>query len=147
MIRPWYRSRLFWLGIPGLAFLVWCWLALDQRNAGIAWTTPEYRWGLSDSEGFVQLAIIKGSGLTDGYPSGLSFWSRVFSRANVLWFPKAFQHVHPLPGNKITTEYIRVSYWLLILLYLATWLGALTGWQRRKARLSRRAAEAGSGEP
>ncbi|WP_341407860.1 hypothetical protein [Luteolibacter soli] len=26
MIRPWYRSRLFWLGLPGLLFLVWGWI-------------------------------------------------------------------------------------------------------------------------
>ena len=25
MIRPWYRSVLFWLGIPGLLFLLWAW--------------------------------------------------------------------------------------------------------------------------
>jgi hypothetical protein len=25
LIRPWYRSRLFWLGVPGLVFLVWGW--------------------------------------------------------------------------------------------------------------------------
>lgn len=31
MIRPWYRSRLFWVGIPGLLFLLWGWW--DSGNA------------------------------------------------------------------------------------------------------------------
>jgi hypothetical protein len=25
MIRPWYRSRVFWAGLPGLLFLLWAW--------------------------------------------------------------------------------------------------------------------------
>ena len=32
MIRPWYRSRLFWLGLPGLVFLLWLWWFFPPRR-------------------------------------------------------------------------------------------------------------------
>lgn len=37
MIRPWYRSRLFWLGLPGLAFLLWAWWDSGKSYSGITW--------------------------------------------------------------------------------------------------------------
>jgi hypothetical protein len=37
MIRTWYRSRLFWLGIPGLLFLIWGWRQSNLRSVEIYW--------------------------------------------------------------------------------------------------------------
>lgn len=48
MIRPWYRSRLFWLGVPGLVFLMWLWW--DSMNHS---TTIWLSWeGVSDGSVF-----------------------------------------------------------------------------------------------
>ena len=38
MIRPWYRSRLFWLGLPGLLFLLWAWLAFTDSVIQWRWS-------------------------------------------------------------------------------------------------------------
>ena len=43
MIRPWYRSRLFWLGIPGLVFLLWSWFAYPRRGMDLIWAGTD-RW-------------------------------------------------------------------------------------------------------
>ncbi len=35
MPRPWYRSRLFWLLIPGCCFLVWAWGDSGRYSTGV----------------------------------------------------------------------------------------------------------------
>jgi hypothetical protein len=41
MIRPWYRSRLFWLGLPGLAFLLWAGWDSERNFSEMAWVKPK----------------------------------------------------------------------------------------------------------
>jgi hypothetical protein len=38
VIRPWYCSRLFWLGLPGLVFLLWIWLAKVRTHLGAGYS-------------------------------------------------------------------------------------------------------------
>jgi hypothetical protein len=38
MIRPFYQSLLLWLGLPGFAFLVWCWWDSGDRCTEIRWS-------------------------------------------------------------------------------------------------------------
>jgi hypothetical protein len=42
MIRPWYRSRLFWLGLPGLVFLMWLWRD-SMRMGRWVWCNDSHR--------------------------------------------------------------------------------------------------------
>ena len=73
MIRPWYRSRLFWLGVPGLVFLIWLWA--DSENSktyySLRWKTPSYRgFGIGCQHGFIEGWIgrpYQGFGLSAGH--------------------------------------------------------------------------------
>ena len=38
--RPFHRSRLFWLGLPGLIFLTWVWLGTRHHLAWVQKGTP-----------------------------------------------------------------------------------------------------------
>ena len=40
MPRPWYRSALFWLGLPFPPFLVWLWWWSMQGGRGWDWVRP-----------------------------------------------------------------------------------------------------------
>lgn len=42
MPRPWFRSRLLWLSVPGFAFLLWAWWDSGRFDSGVR-LTPEYR--------------------------------------------------------------------------------------------------------
>ena len=55
MIRPWYRSRVFWLALLGLAFFGTSWVMSMRSTRGVSW-----RWGdravfLATSDGSVRL--------------------------------------------------------------------------------------------
>jgi len=40
-LRPFYRSRLFWFGLPGLAFLLWGWWDSWRHYSEVAWVKPQ----------------------------------------------------------------------------------------------------------
>jgi hypothetical protein len=131
MIRPWYRSRLFWLGIPGLVFLLWAWLIFapraicidaGQRNFDLLsfrsalelttsddWRTPP-AW---------EIGIVPLDEEADRIDPGNPFFKRDYN----VW-----------PGGS-RLDYLSMRPWLPLAAYLALWLGALAGWQWRKARL------------
>lgn len=75
----------------------------------------------------------------DTNPSGVSTFYQptpggVFMiSCKIAWFAPALQYERE-------EQSLNVAHWLLVLTYSASWFGMLTCWQRRKARLSRRAA-------
>lgn len=143
MIRPWYRSLLFWLGIPGLMFLVWACADSTRFVSSLKWQSK--------------------GGVLDFRSSGNSLWINsfhcldpgrrsdlTFDRVPVSRLPLAVEH--PLFPSAVrfgsfhdactdsTARMLVIAYWLKISAYLAVWIACLVCWQRRKARLSRRAA-------
>lgn len=148
MIRPWYRSRLFWLGLPGLVFMLCLWLAkADQVFAvghyaitGPTGSTLRY---IGASEGSIHQTTLRYNWVTG---ARLGFHWRGFNGSGAglapecaTYFPRPFAIIRrPLWGRK--HREIRLAWWAVISAYTAVWLGAVAGWQRRKARLSRRAA-------
>jgi hypothetical protein len=157
MIRPWYRSRLFWLGLPGLVFLLWVW-----RDSG-AYSSycQAYRPGrdaeliVDVSKGLIMLQI-------PAYlPENLSprGWEASFFRSPLTAdeFHLAQRHRKPQFDLRVAFLWEKsqwgdplepdlrcivmwIGWWLVVLAYTVPWLAMLTLWQRRKARLSRRAA-------
>ncbi len=149
MVRPWYRSRLFWLGLPGLVFLLWLWLAKARQsftfghNAITGTAESTSRW-ISTSDGSIHQTTYKNSGT--GWPPGFHWHGFHGSGAGfdpgkpVTYFPlRPFGIIH---ATTYYGEYreIRLAWWVVISAYTAVWLGAVACWQRRKARLNRRAA-------
>lgn len=133
MIRPRHRSRVFWLGIPGLLFLLWGW---------IDWSSPPsmaVRIGTSRLTVGNWAGVLRMVWVTDPGGSGFAISSRTGTRAPDLInpFPPAIRHsrVNLPGGNRFMT--VSIAYWFLILLYLPLWLGVAAGWQRHKVRLPR----------
>jgi hypothetical protein len=156
MIRPWYRSRLFWLGVPGLVFMLWLWLAKAGQSFsfGYTWVTSP-RETTTLSIGTSDGSIFQGTSRTSyniSGPSRVGFHgsevgldpdhpviylpSRPFGIRRTSVAPNWF---YGWTDAKEIRE-IWLAWWVVISAYTAAWLGAVAGWQRRKARLSRRAA-------
>lgn len=57
MIRPFYQSRLLWLGLPGLAFVLWCWWDSSENCSAILWGRSRSLVGLYLFDGRVCLVL------------------------------------------------------------------------------------------
>jgi hypothetical protein len=151
MIRPWYRSRLFWLGLPGLVFMLWLWLAkagqsfhfghakttgaaeMTYRVIGASAGSIFQNTSRSYYNGSLPLGFYWGGRGLHGSGSGLD------PDEPVTYFPRPFGIIREARFQREGRK-IQLAWWVVISTYMAVWLGALAGWQRRKARLSRRAA-------
>jgi len=130
MIRPWYRSRLFWFGVPGMLFLVW-----------VAWIFPPRIVTRTGPSGVHQLLAYGSTlvifidpgafapgwdmsaprrGLEDIIPQGGPWvrWKREIQPAGISGPP----HV----------DYLVMRSWLPALVYGVVWLAMVAGWQRYK---------------
>lgn len=144
MIRPWYRSRLFWLGLPGLVFLLWLWLAKADQIIYLGHTritragAPTTRWIGAGAGSIYQITYSNhfDPSLKRGFHWGLDPDGPL---TYIPLRPFGIYHKTVDPGEYRET---RLAWWVVISAYTAVWLGTVAGWQRRKARLSRRAAAA-----
>ena len=143
MIRPWYRSLLFWLGLPGLVFLLWGWADSTRFLSILKWQSKGVVLGFQSSGN--PLRIDSFHCLDPGRRSDLTFDRFPVSRLPLAvehpLFPTAvrFGSIHDA-SNDSTTRMLVIAYWMKISAYAAVWIAFLAYWQRRKARLSRRAA-------
>ena len=158
MIRPWFRSRFFWLGIPGLLFLFWAWVDSENhivllRHANLTSETALLHWA-----GGVSISRI-GPLATDDVIT-FSLQGRMFQSVEYSYFPRPvvpkwyydrkivaaslngnpdasprpdFWSVPTLSGG--TSWAFLLPYWLNILCYLGIWITGTVLWQRRKVRL------------
>lgn len=139
MPRPWYRSLVFWLGIPFPPFLGWLWWWSMQIGRGWQWVLPTrsifFSLGGSTLRFGTDDASLKATDL------GLDAWEWDLASCleTVRWFPP--------PGLEtdfsIDQVVLVIPHWLAILLFTAAWLGTLAAWQRRKRRLHQACATTG----
>ena len=143
MIRPWYRSRLFWLGLPGLVFLLWGWADSTRFLSIVKWQSKGVVLGFQSCGN--SLRIDSFHCLDPGRPSDLTCDRVPISRLPLAvehrLFPTAvrFGSIHDA-SNASTTRMLVIAYWVKISAYTAVWIACLAYWQRHKARLNRRAA-------
>lgn len=138
MICPWYRSRLFWLGLPGLVFLLWGWLA-NSHSGYIGWLGGDHFHTVGHHFGCVEFtrAVDLGMGFEFG-DQGLRN-EHLVEPPNELW-PPAFRFEHEVEPGTQRVSTVRIADWAIVLAYILLWTAGQGRWQRRKARLSRRAA-------
>jgi hypothetical protein len=137
MIRPWFRSRFFWFGIPVLLLLSFGWLAFPLGGAGLGWSSGEHMLSVEDSSGVVKVRWSQGH---DGMAMPSGWTARWLSRgdgieeAHTKRFPPAIGWTGWEGGTLFRSASFQVSYWCLIVIYLAFWIEALIRWQRNKGR-------------
>lgn len=159
MIRPWYRSPLFWLGFPGLLFLIWMWTDSNRKFVLISFSqdsrmTALYHWrgGVSISRGDLPDKSLEGFFLFSDRCFHIHVPGGSFVRPSVpRWsFRRDDLPVEPYPITSLRPAYWHRSFpkgssawtafcpdWVLIGCYLVAWTAALIVWQLRKARLFR----------
>ena len=136
MNLPWQRSRLFWIGLVGLVFLVWIWLGFQSRSVDLCWGTKKAEycagWG-----GWGQMAIVINErrqpyiGLEGSPDLGFSWYIEELDPDDG---PELIAPALFLDTDRFG---IFVANWLVVGLYTALWLSGLGIWQRRKRRLAK----------
>ncbi len=151
--RPFYRSRLFWLGLPGLVFLLWAWGRSNllrtrmflppgwvcSTQGKLLWYQPaeaedrvvtvDYREGdlsMTPDEYFVTRNCFPP-------PRGHTTTEPLLTTER-RWFPPPRSRSEPLDADS-GYRFFSLPYWMLTSSYLGVWLGGVCLWQRRKARL------------
>jgi hypothetical protein len=143
MLRPWYQSLVFHLGLPGLGFIVWLWawsMSSEERidNWANAKGPPFEQW--------TKEFIVHGNSRLlfswadfDEMPGRYieRHFTRTRTRSQVqgtTWFP-ALGHKSGRPDPGQVRHSVSLPHWFFVLLYLGLWLLAYrlrTRWVRRR---------------
>jgi hypothetical protein len=142
MIRPWYKSLVFWLGIPMLGFIVWLWawsMFLQVRienwanTAGVLnqWTKEflvhgnsavSYSWADFDED--------PAQTVTRHFP-----WRRFHEKASGTdWFPALSLTAERKNAGQVR-RVLTIPYWCIVLAYCGAWVIVYrlrTRWVRRR---------------
>jgi len=152
MIRTWYRSRLFWLGLPGFLFLLSLSSDLGDRGS-VSWRgkrSTSYWLVLAGADsgefrGYYETGRMSLSEILYGRPSddygfrwnaGLPSEGPSETRPR-LWPPVKWEGADQGPRRVI---YLRVAVWVLLLGYGVVWMIIFLVHQHRKARLLKASA-------
>jgi hypothetical protein len=93
--KPFWRSRLFWLGLPGLVFLLWLWVATQRQTLNLDLSVVDKPLSISSGVGRV-------SWYSDSYSSAGTWiqmsWHPILNDPGRGMFPKAFQREEIVPS-------------------------------------------------
>ncbi|RYD33942.1 MAG: hypothetical protein EOP87_10105 [Verrucomicrobiaceae bacterium] len=131
--RSFHRSRLFWLGLPGLIFLAWVWLGTRPHFFWMQKGTPAAIVLLGTDSGSYRIAWTRRLSPQIHFTvTGIR--SRSSTQDPAPLFPPAFSHLtDESPGIRRSSE-VRIAHWLAVAIYLALWLTTCALWQHRKHR-------------
>ena len=124
--RPFYRSRLFLLGLPGLVFMLWGWWLSMGHVSRVKF------------EGNVFIGQMGGEVFAWSDPSGWTMGGIFRSEHRDMTGEEMRELKNWWAAETETARSLRVvyiPYYWLVLAYAATWLLTLALWQRRKSRL------------
>ena len=147
-MRAFYKSRLFWLGVPGLVFLLWVWWDSGGYFSAVSYDRTPETWFVGVSEGCVTWTHsldLKPRGLTmDGLRvdrHSLADEYGVTVRRHFAVAPAFEKEVEtvgvPAWGLEMWFHKVRAGLWVVVLGYVMVWLGSVVWWERRKARVMR----------
>lgn len=138
-MKPLHRSMLFWLGLPGLVFLVWLWVDSFPRVSYVGYETSARRFVLGNDMGVLYYTQSDLSAFLRGGPGR---FAAEFSqpRSSTGHFPVTTVDyllsrdlfAKPVdikrstkPVSNLHTLEIQVAHWLAWLIYLLAWGAAL----------------------
>ena len=124
---PWYRSLAFWLGFPGLLFLLWIWFLSAKHRTDLSITGP-VTFVVANEAGFIRVTCWK-----DPAQPG---WSdlradHMIVRQSSRFFPDVAWRVQ----THSSVFDLWLSHWVVLLSYLVIW-GLVLGWRWSKFRAS-----------
>ncbi len=125
--RPFYRSRLFWLGLPGLVFLLWAWWLSTGHYSGAGFGGGN-NWVIGQMGGEVFAQWVSTSG-PDWGEFGVEHREMTGEDAQDVKEMFVFMN-----GCSPAFRAIFIPYYWPVIAYTATWLFSLALWQRRKSR-------------
>ena len=126
MPSPWYRSRLFWFGLPGLLGLLWIWFGNLGKATAVCWGNHAAEYCLGWEQGVIAFIINKGG------PPNVGFYGYHHDLPSD-WEIQIFAPALWLDDDRVG---IYIGDWVLVSAYLIIWIAALVLWQRRKHRFT-----------
>lgn len=149
MIRPWYRSSLFWLGLPGLAFLAFAWFHSYRVAEGLRYVEKHRQWTLASTGGYLCLVHLEAERPHSTFVGGLGWRTgpgntRTDGDLPLFGAPVVWDRFNPKTYSLVVSRSLGIAHWLLLATYLGAWVLALAGWRRhQRRRLETLACEAG----
>ena len=132
--RPWYRSPVLWFFLPGLVFILWAWVFSMQRVTNLDFQIGGSSVRLQNDGSTVGASWHETPGPLLSFPSPRQFHFEVIPRppwAKKAWFPLPSYAVDRT--NSPPWHYFDLSYWFLLLIYVALWqLPWLVRYHRRR---------------
>jgi hypothetical protein len=143
MLRPWHKSLLFHLGLPGFALIVWLWAwSMSSEERIDSWANakgPPFEQWTKEFVVHGNSRLLFSWADFDEMPGRYieRHFTRTRTRSKIVgtaWFPAlAHKSGRPDPGQVRHT--ISLPHWFFVLLYLGLWLFAYrlrTRWIRRR---------------
>jgi hypothetical protein len=140
---PFFRSRLFWLGVPGLVFLLWVWWDSGGYASHASWQSGrEIRQVEVDRGCVVWMTTVD---LRSAVPVPVE----PFHAGRYELKEEDGRHFDFAPPFKRKTDDLKLSIawmdmelhssrlalWVVVAVYVAMWIAMAFAWQRRKARV------------
>lgn len=129
-----HRSKLFWFGLLGLAFLLWTWADSRRNSAYVSWGSPRWKLGIGSYGSQLNITQVDGGMILGGAGNGFG-WQRDRSGRGATvhgWLKHpVYERTSHAAGNSL---FIAVPFWMIVLPYLAAWG---TGQAHRCRRLKR----------
>lgn len=121
-----FRSRPFWLGVPGMGLLLWGWLlSMGHKSEMGRMGTSAWRFGQSAGEIYAWWDSAKGTDLQN-----VEAWHYELPAAHAGETKKLLM---TLRDDKPSYRFVFIPYHRPVLAYLAGWAG-LVFWRSRKYR-------------
>ncbi len=141
--RPWYRSRLFWLGWLPIIFLAWLWwdsLLYNNEFSFVRNGSSNQYCAVYSRMGRLTFDVVhipsQGSSKSGLPHFHFERWDSTQSDLVDMNLGYHVSHAHIFNSGPVTTNYtLNLHYYLIVATAILVWLIACIWWQRRKRRL------------
>jgi hypothetical protein len=137
MTTRWYRSRMFWFGVPGFLLLLWMWVGHMGTVSRATLNTLKSEYRVSWGNGEVGFSHVRSrewhsdNGMIYYLPDQDPGFRVIREPSN----PAVMQILGEDFFRRRNSSGFVLDFWFILAAYTMYWLGALTFWQKRKQRL------------